>query len=163
MKAQTNNKNFAASDIVGTEAQRRHVREPLTDDYNPFAIRDVFSKPKTNLCLAIFKCNRADIYYIPESVPQVMIGDSVIVEGDRGQDLGTIEQIKCSVEQAMHFKEAHTQKHFRILMMFSRLFPRIAAIAGDDQAFANSLIDGGPGSTIQGMCTESPQFSKDIA
>ncbi|KAF2435820.1 hypothetical protein EJ08DRAFT_692393 [Tothia fuscella] len=163
VNAQTNDRSYAASYFSGIEAQRRHIREPPIDDYNPFAVPNVFnSRPSKILYLVAFKCNRADIYYIPENTGlQVKIGDTVIVEGDRGQDLGTVEQVNITMEQAKQFKEEYTQKHFRCLMMFSRLYPHIAALAGDDQAFANSLAGHGPGNPLQGM--PGNNFNQDAA
>jgi hypothetical protein len=140
VRAQTDDKNYAASYFPGVEAHRRHHREPQIDDYNPFAVPNVFSRPTKILYLVAFKCNRADIYYIPENTGlQVKAGDTVIVEGDRGQDLGTVEHVNINIEEAKQLKEDYTQKHFRCLMMFSRMYPHIAVIAGDDQAFNNSV------------------------
>ncbi|KAE9961779.1 hypothetical protein BLS_001340 [Venturia inaequalis] len=143
IRAQTSDKIYAASYFAGIASHSRQVREPVSEDYsNPFAVPHVFSRPVRILYLVAFKCNRADIYYIPENTGlQVKAGDTVIVEGDRGQDLGTVEHANIQMEQAKQFKEDYTQKHFRCLMMFSRMYPHIAAIAGDDAAF-NGAVNG---------------------
>jgi len=160
VRAHTNDKSYAASYFSGAENQRRHV--PPTEDYNPFAVPNVFSRPVRILYLVAFKCNRADIYYIPENTGlQVKAGDTVIVEGDRGQDLGTIEHVNITMDQAKQLKEDYTQKHFRCLMMFSRLYPHIAHLAGDDQAFAAS-ISGGPNNSALGPhMAAASNFSQD--
>jgi hypothetical protein len=161
IRAQTNDKSYAASYFSGVEAQRRHIREPTTDDYNPFAVPNVFGRPVKILYLVAFKCNRADIYYIPENTGlQVKTGDTVIVEGDRGQDLGTVEHVNITMDQAKQLKEEYTQKHFRCLMMFSRLYPHIAQLAGDDTAFANSISGN---ASISGNTPAGPNFAPDPA
>jgi hypothetical protein len=160
VRAQINDKSYAAAYFSGPEAQRRHIREPQNDDYNPFAVPNVFGRPVKILYLVAFKCNRADIYYIPENTGlQVKTGDTVIVEGDRGQDLGTVEHVNISMDQAKQLKEEYTQKHFRCLMMFSRLYPHIAHLAGDDDAFANSIS----GTGASGNTPVGPNFSPDPA
>jgi hypothetical protein len=161
IRTQTNDNFYAASYFAGAEAQRRHIREPTTDDYNPFAVPNVFGRPVKILYLVAFKCNRADIYYIPENTGlQVKTGDTVIVEGDRGQDLGTVEHVNITMDQAKQLKEEYTQKHFRCLMMFSRLYPHIAHLAGDDDAFANSISGN---ASISGSTPAGPNFSPDPA
>ena len=137
---QQNDKSFAASYFSGAEVQRRNLREIATEDYNPFALPNVFSRPQRILYLVAFKCSRAEIYYIPENTGlQVKTGDTVIVEGDRGQDLGTVEAVNVNMEQAKQLKEDFTKKHFKCLMMFSRMYPHIVAIANDDEAFEQAI------------------------
>lgn len=87
---------------------------------NPFAPPSV-PRPTKHLYIVTFKCSRSDVYYIPENVGlEVKAGDMVIVEGDRGQDLGQVAAVDVSLEAAKaHLKEAGEQ-HFRWLMMFSR-------------------------------------------
>lgn len=168
IRAQTSDKIYAASYFAGIASHTRQGREPATEDYsNPFAVPNVFSRPVRILYLVAFKCNRADIYYIPENTGlQVKAGDTVIVEGDRGQDLGTVEHGNIPMEQAKQFKEDYTQKHFRCLMMFSRMYPHIAAIAGDDAAF-NGAVNGnqpnvGP-TGINTTATAAANFSREAA
>jgi hypothetical protein len=167
IRAQTSDKIYAASYFAGIASHTHQVREPATEDYNPFAVPNVFSRPVRILYLVAFKCNRADIYYIPENTGlQVKAGDTVIVEGDRGQDLGTVEHGNIQMEQAKQLKEEYTQKHFRCLMMFSRMYPHIAAIAGDDAAF-NGAVNGnqpnvGPSGT-NATSTAAANFSREAA
>lgn len=68
-----------------------------------------------------FKACRADVFYISEGTGlQVRPGDLVIVEADRGTDLGTVAHDNCSWAQARELKEHCTEEHFKWLMMFSR-------------------------------------------
>ncbi|QDS67732.1 hypothetical protein FKW77_005885 [Venturia effusa] len=168
IRAQKSDKIYAASYFAGIASHSRQVREPAPDDYsNPFAVPHVFSRPVRILYLVAFKCNRADIYYIPENTGlQVKAGDTVIVEGDRGQDLGTVEHGNIQMEQAKQFKEDYTQKHFRCLMMFSRMYPHIAAIAGDDAAFNGAVNGNQPNIGPTGgsaASTAAMNFSRDAA
>lgn len=91
-----------------------------------------------------FKCDRTEIYQIPMSVglrPQV--GDLVIVDGDRGHDLGTVINAEISVEEAKSIKERATEAHIRWLLMFSRKF------AGANQIRApQGMIPGAVGDNV---------------
>ncbi|KAL8959146.1 MAG: hypothetical protein Q9193_003939 [Seirophora villosa] len=73
------------------------------------------------LCIVTFKACRADIFYVSEGTGlQVNLGDLVIVEADRGTDLGTVAHNNCSWAKARELKEFFTEEHFKWLMMFSR-------------------------------------------
>jgi hypothetical protein len=133
-------KTYAASYFGGAESLRRNMHDPA-EGYNPFALPNVFSRPQRILYLVVFKCSRADIYYIPENTGlQVKTGDTVIVEGDRGQDLGTVEAINITMDIAKKLKEEYLRKQYKCLMMFSRMYPHIAAIANDDEQFEQAII-----------------------
>jgi hypothetical protein len=137
---QSFDKNYAASYFGGAETMRRNIRD-TAEGYNPFALPNVFSRPQRILYLVVFKCSRADIYYIPENTGlQVKTGDTVIVEGDRGQDLGTVEAINITMDMAKKLKEEYLRKQYKCLMMFSRMYPHIAVIANDDEQFEQAII-----------------------
>ncbi|KAI9885098.1 MAG: 60S ribosomal protein L15 [Watsoniomyces obsoletus] len=73
------------------------------------------------LCIVTFKCCRADVFYLPEGTGlHVKVGDMVIVEADRGTDLGTVVSANISWEQARELKEQYAEEHYKCLMMFSR-------------------------------------------
>ncbi|KAL1306227.1 hypothetical protein AAFC00_004318 [Neodothiora populina] len=83
----------------------------------------VFSRPgfDTPLYIVAFKCARADIYYVqPGTGLEVNEGDLVIVEADRGYDLGTVTHARVDWTRARELKEKALDEHFRWLMMFSR-------------------------------------------
>ncbi|KAF2096586.1 PSP1-domain-containing protein, partial [Rhizodiscina lignyota] len=72
------------------------------------------------LYIVTFKCARADVYYIPANTGlQVKVGDMVVVEGDRGIDLGTVSHARMSMSEAKQLKEAATDQHFNWLMIQS--------------------------------------------
>lgn len=73
------------------------------------------------LYIVTFKCHRADVFYIQEDTGlQVKVGDLVIVEADRGTDLGTVQHANISLQQARELKQQYAEEHYRWLMMFSR-------------------------------------------
>lgn len=73
------------------------------------------------LYIVSFKCHRADVFYIQEDTGlQVKTGDLVIVEADRGTDLGTIEHANITMQKARELKQYYAEQHYKWLMMFSR-------------------------------------------
>ncbi|KAL8839768.1 MAG: hypothetical protein Q9170_001579 [Blastenia crenularia] len=73
------------------------------------------------LYVVTFKACRADIFYVSEGTGlQVKPGDLVIVEADRGTDLGTVAHENCSWARARELKDQYTEEHYKWLMMFSR-------------------------------------------
>ncbi|EAW08268.1 PSP1 domain protein [Aspergillus clavatus NRRL 1] len=73
------------------------------------------------LYIVTFKCHRADVFYIQEDTGlQVKPGDLVIVEADRGTDLGTIQHANVSLQRARELKQQYAEEHYKWLMMFSR-------------------------------------------
>ncbi|KAJ5326597.1 PSP1 C-terminal [Penicillium brevicompactum] len=73
------------------------------------------------LYIVAFKCSRADVFYIQEDTGlQVKQGDLVIVEADRGTDLGTVIHSNISLQQARELKLHYAEEHYKTLMMYSR-------------------------------------------
>ena len=73
------------------------------------------------LCVITFKCCRSEVFYVQEGTGlEVNIGDMVIVEADRGTDLGTVAQVNVSWSQAKYWKEKYAEEHYKWLMLFSR-------------------------------------------
>ncbi|KAH8700533.1 PSP1 domain protein [Talaromyces proteolyticus] len=73
------------------------------------------------LYIVTFKCHRADVFYIQEDTGlQVNPGNLVIVEADRGTDLGTIQHANVTWQEARELKEKYAEEHYKCLMMFSR-------------------------------------------
>ena len=77
--------------------------------------------PGQLLCIVTFKACRAEVYYIQEGTGlHVKTGDLVIVEADRGTDLGTVAQSEITWQMAKDLKEHYVEEHYKWLMMFSR-------------------------------------------
>lgn len=88
---------------------------------NPYAVPHVLGRPTRRLFVVTFKCSRADIYYLYENTGlEIRRGDLVIVEGDRGCDLGQVTHADVTMEDAKKFKSEANDEHFRWLVMFSQ-------------------------------------------
>lgn len=68
-----------------------------------------------------FKCERGEVYTLPENTGlQVEKGQLVIVEGDRGYDIGEVEKANIDPSEIRALRQAQQEKHFVWLMMFSQ-------------------------------------------
>lgn len=74
-----------------------------------------------SLYIVLFKCSRADVFYIQEGTGlSVKPGDLVIVEADRGTDLGTVAKDNVDWQTAKEYKEHYAEEQYRWLMMYSQ-------------------------------------------
>ena len=72
------------------------------------------------LYVVLFKCARADVFYMPEnSGLTTRVGDLVIVEADRGTDLGTIASDGVDWQRAKEWKDHYAEEQYKWLMMYS--------------------------------------------
>ncbi|KAK3387139.1 hypothetical protein B0H63DRAFT_521209 [Podospora didyma] len=81
------------------------------------------SQPRHNqsLHIVLFKCARADVFYIQEGTGlTVKPGDLVIVEADRGTDLGTVAKDNVDWPAAKELKEHYAEEQYKWLMMYSQ-------------------------------------------
>lgn len=61
------------------------------------------------------------MYYVQEGTGlRVKPGDLVIVEADRGTDLGTVAHSDVPWDQARQMKEQYAEEHYKWLMLFSQ-------------------------------------------
>ncbi|KAI9703072.1 MAG: hypothetical protein M1820_005944 [Bogoriella megaspora] len=107
----SNNNNFIFDSLEG-----RHVpaeMEPLpiptqrTTDRNYFVVH--------------FKYQRADVYVLPPNTGlELKVGDPVIVEADRGFDLGAVYYSYLSLEHAIKMKEELAKQHHQYLLGLSK-------------------------------------------
>lgn len=73
------------------------------------------------LYMVTFKALRADLYCVLEATGlHVEKGDLVIVEADRGEDLGTIASDAVTFTEAKRTQEEFDQEHQKWLMLLSR-------------------------------------------
>ncbi|KAI5462212.1 hypothetical protein BGZ63DRAFT_354295 [Mariannaea sp. PMI_226] len=91
----------------------------------PSPHRNVYSiaPPRHNqlLHIVLFKCARADVFYIQEGTGlTVKPGDLVIVEADRGTDLGTVAKDNVNWQTAKELKEHYAEEQYKWLMMYSQ-------------------------------------------
>ncbi|KAL8767421.1 MAG: hypothetical protein Q9209_006069 [Squamulea sp. 1 TL-2023] len=132
-------RKFAASYFSGTNASLRSedLQEPLISPavaYQPYPPDHLYSRPQQLgtaqsrasqlFSLITFKACRGDIFYASEGTGlHFKSGDLVIVEADRGTDLGTVSEVNCSWARALELKAHATAEHKKWLMMFSRHGP----------------------------------------
>lgn len=77
-------------------------------------------RPNQLLYVVTFKCQRADVFYVQEGTGlQVRKGDLVIVEADRGTDLGTVASENLPWAEAKEQKERFIEEQHSLLMMWS--------------------------------------------
>jgi cell fate regulator YaaT (PSP1 superfamily) len=119
----------------------------------PSPHRSVYNvgQPRHNqlLHVVLFKCARADVFYIQEGTGlAVKPGDLVIVEADRGTDLGTVAKDNVDWQTAKEMKEHYAEEHYKWLMMYSQ-----GAAAAQDGSGIGSLSSqsGLQGSAVGGM------------
>lgn len=129
-------RNYAASyfsamnsSLRGGEPQRPSASPTtLHQTYNtqiPYGRTQPLGHPQPGLNqllhVVTFKACRADVFYSQEGTGlQVKPGDLVIVEADRGTDLGTVAQDNVTWAKAKELKEHFIEEHYRWLMIFSR-------------------------------------------
>ncbi|KAI0147100.1 hypothetical protein GGR57DRAFT_266174 [Xylariaceae sp. FL1272] len=108
-------------------------------------------QPRHNqlLHIVLFKCSRADVFYIQEGTGlTVKPGDLVIVEADRGTDLGTVARDNVDWQTAKELKEHYAEEHYKWLMMYSQ---NAAAAQDGTGAGLMAASNGLQGSAIGGM------------
>ncbi|ODQ58880.1 hypothetical protein WICANDRAFT_24196, partial [Wickerhamomyces anomalus NRRL Y-366-8] len=67
--------------------------------------------PSTQLVLIAFKAGRVDVFYLPDSSPlRLKLHDLVVVEADRGRDLGKIVKLDVSIDEARLLNVNGTQQ-----------------------------------------------------
>ena len=121
---------------------------------NAFGRQHAMTQPSQQLFIVTFKCCRADVFYIQEDTGlQVKPGDLVIVEADRGTDLGTVAHANVSWAKAREWKEYYAEEHYKWLMLFSRQSQTGAANAVNPNGV--SSLSGAPGSAVGGMGPQS--------
>jgi hypothetical protein len=161
---------LAASYFGGIAALPRNVDTYGTATYQPSAYpygapaqygsgraasphRSMYGVPQPRhnqlLYIVLFKCSRADVFYVQEGTGlSVKPGDLVIVEADRGTDLGTVARDNVDWATAKDLKEHYAEEHYKWLMMYSQ------GAAGNSDGTGAGLMaasNGLQGSAVGGM------------
>ncbi|KAJ5934238.1 hypothetical protein N7466_003785 [Penicillium verhagenii] len=111
------------------------------------------------LYIVTFKCHRADVFYVQEDTGlQVKVGDLVIVEADRGTDLGTVQHANVSLQMARELKQKYAEEHYKWLMMFSRQ----GALEGSSNAAPAGINARGAAEGIGPHAHGAPETSTEI-
>ncbi|CRK43701.1 hypothetical protein BN1723_005808 [Verticillium longisporum] len=127
--------------------------QPQYANRAPSPHRNVYgmSQPRHNqlLHIVVFKCARADVFYIQEGTGlTVKPGDLVIVEADRGTDLGTVMRDNVDWQTAKELKEHYAEEQYKWLMMYSQ---NAAAAQDGTGAGLMAAANGLQGSAVGGM------------
>ncbi len=78
-------------------------------------------RPRKKLYIVSFKCARVEAFYLLENTGlDIKEGDIVIVEADRGQDLGTVQHADVTPDDARNYKRRYGEEQYKWLMMFSK-------------------------------------------
>ncbi|KAI1340129.1 hypothetical protein F5Y15DRAFT_65305 [Xylariaceae sp. FL0016] len=142
-----------ASSAYGNSYQPAYGLGPTYANRPPSPHRSMYgmSQPRHNqlLHIVLFKCSRADVFYIQEGTGlTVKPGDLVIVEADRGTDLGTVARDNVDWQTAKELKEHYAEEHYKWLMMYSQ---NAAAAQEGTGAGLMAASNGLQGSAIGGM------------
>ncbi|KAJ4630822.1 hypothetical protein HRR86_002365 [Exophiala dermatitidis] len=139
---------FNATESTRRAADARvHQSHRESQHYGPLGISAFLEPASQPLYIVNFKCCRSDVFYIQEGTGlHVNVGDLVIVEADRGTDLGTVQHTNVSWEDARRYKEYYAEEHYKWLMMFS-----MQSRNGGPNAVNPNGIPGRPGSAVGGM------------
>ncbi|CAJ2511082.1 Uu.00g067070.m01.CDS01 [Anthostomella pinea] len=142
-----------ASSAYGNAYQPTYGLPPAYANRPPSPHRNMYgmSQPRHNqlLHIVLFKCSRADVFYIQEGTGlTVKPGDLVIVEADRGTDLGTVARDNVDWQTAKDLKEHYSEEHYKWLMMYSQ---NAAAAQEGTGAGLMAASNGLQGSAIGGM------------
>lgn len=111
-------------------------------------------RPRKQLYVVSFKCSRVDVFYLLDNTGLLIReGDMVIVEADRGQDLGTVQHAKVTPDAARLLKKKYSEEQYKWLMMYSRNkeggFNPNAQFHGENSGMSNNLFPDAP-PTMQG-------------
>lgn len=126
--------------------QTQFQNRPPSPRHNVYGVGQ--PRPNQSLYIVLFKCARADVFYIQEGTGlTVKPGDLVIVEADRGTDLGTVAKDNVDWQSAKDLKEHYAEEQYKWLMMYSQG----AAAAQEGNGGMLSAAHGLPGSAVGGM------------
>ncbi|WAO97192.1 PSP1 C-terminal domain-containing protein [Fusarium falciforme] len=110
------------------------------------------------LYIVLFKCARADVFYIQEGTGlTVRPGDFVIVEADRGTDLGTVAKDNVDWQTAKDLKEYYTEEHYKWFMIYSQGTAAALEVASDGH-LASSI--GLQARAVGGMASPSQHHTR---
>lgn len=73
----------------------------------------------SKIAVVLFKMQRADLFLLPRGRPSdwtTSLGQMVVVEADRGVDIGTVVRICDTMEEAMQWKLVCMKEHYDLLL-----------------------------------------------
>lgn len=159
-------RRYAAEYFNTNESTRRraedrvhqHHRDPQL--YSPHFSVGAYLEPAAQpLFIVNFKCCRSEVFYIQEGTGlHVNVGDLVIVEADRGTDLGTVQHTNVTWDDARRYKDHYAEEHYKWLMMFS-----LQSRNGGPNVVNPNGIPNSRGSAVGGMGPQGHHGGHDSA
>jgi PSP1 C-terminal conserved region len=150
---------FATTDVTRRAAEA-HVHSSFMGNhpYSPQSHLGTYMGPASQpLHIVNFKCCRSDVFYVQDGTGlQVNVGDLVVVEADRGTDLGTVQHVNVTWDEARRYKEHYAEEHYKWLMMFSQ-----QSRNGGPNVLNPNGLPGRPGSAVGGMGPPGHQAPHD--
>ncbi|KAK4541967.1 hypothetical protein LTR36_007167 [Oleoguttula mirabilis] len=116
---------IAPEELTEDDMRRERHRQASLSHPNPWATAAARGgdgpRPRKLLFIVSFKCSRVEVFFLLDNTGlDIHEGDIVIVEADRGQDLGTVQHANVTPDQARLYKRKYAEEQYKWLMMFSR-------------------------------------------
>lgn len=159
---------IAPEELTEDDMRRERQRQASLSQPNPWAAAGGIRggdgpRPRKQLFIVSFKCSRVEVFYLLDNTGlDIHEGDIVIVEADRGQDLGTVQHANITPDQARLYKRKYAEEQYKWLMMFSRnnepsnINPN-AQLYGENSAMGASRgIGNGNGNGNSGLLATAP-------
>ena len=151
------NRKFAATYFAGESSVRSDPRYPVQDypppiphGRNQHTPHGTLARHDQLLFVVTFKAQRADVFFVADNTGlDVKEGDMVIVEADRGTDLGTVAAANVSWDDARTIKAQLSEEHYKWLMLFSRQGQAAATTPMNTSSIQGLNV--APGSAVGGM------------
>ncbi|KAG5966282.1 hypothetical protein E4U57_002871 [Claviceps arundinis] len=168
VQSQNSSATITATTPAAMHSSYRHPYGPhfgLTNQFAKFEVpspsppRNVHSMAQQSrhnqpLHVVLFKCARPEVFYVQAtSGLTIKAGDLVIVEADRGTDLGTVIKDNLEWQTAKDVKDHFSQEHYNWLMMYSQGAAALESTAPGSVPLSNSL----QGSAVGGMGPSQPR------
>ncbi len=100
--------------------------------------------PQTRLYIVEFKAGRTDLYYVDRPDLRIAVGDLVIVEADRGQDLGRVCNDTITLDEVKAF-QSQRQRELAQITQGSKFIKATGPLAGLEIGMGLMSGDGGEG------------------
>ncbi|EXJ56511.1 hypothetical protein A1O7_06855 [Cladophialophora yegresii CBS 114405] len=147
-------RRYAAEYFNTNESTRRRADDRVHQQHREpqlygqhFGVGPYLEPAAQPLFIVNFKCCRSEVFYIQEGTGlHVNVGDLVIVEADRGTDLGTVQHTNVTWEDARRYKDHYAEEHYKWLMMFS-----LQSRNGGPNVVNPNGVPGSRGSAVGGM------------
>lgn len=134
MMNRQSNLDFAERYFSSASGTHTITDETIPEDIHPTQWRTMY--------IVSFKSNRSEVFVLDENMKamgiEVNAGDMVIVDGDRGSDMGIVKEARLTWEEAAVSKAVYNRLHYKSLVMFSRMFPHVAQASAGDTAYSES-------------------------